>query len=190
MNTFIEAVTMRRASRVCAAPIKWLGRAVAIALLPMMFAANACDPADIAGVYKHRYTNSSVTGETFEVEDVLEIVRLSSSSAYVKTRLNFYNGHMCGFAVVADVEDDALVYRSKPDDPMYPGQRCTLKVKVASSELVFEDQDQICRQASCGTRGGYDGVTIDRKTRRPIRYMKLLIDSADYNDALAEHARP
>ena len=65
-----------------------------------------------------------------------------------------------------------------------------LSVSVTPSKLVLDDKDLICRQASCGVRGGYNGIEVQRRMRRPIRYLKLIRESSDFNEALREHGGP
>ena len=86
----------------------WRGaiRAGAAAFSFVVASAGALELNGIAGVYKHRFVNGDVSGGRFDVEDVMEIVNTSSTSGYVKARFNFFNGHQCGFAVIADVDGD------------------------------------------------------------------------------------
>ena len=172
-------------------------RALAGACLALFVAASSdaaaapFDPAAVAGVYKHRFRNGDVQGETFTSEDILEIVRLSPTTAYFKAHLEFYNGHQCSISGVADVVDDALVYIDRSDDAtIVPGKRCSLTLRVSATKIAFEDPDLSCKAIYCGMRGGFIGDGFDRTTRRTIRYMKLLQDSADFHRAVEEHARP
>ena len=163
---------------------------VPFALFSWIAGAAPLDLAAVAGVYKHRFPNGGVTGEKWISEDILETVRLTPRTAYVKTHLEFYNGHQCGIAGVADVEGDGLVYVDRSDDATVGNaKRCVLTLRVSSTRIDFEDPDYACKALYCGVRGGFGGG-FDRTDRRTIRYMKLLRDSADFRRAIAEHARP
>ena len=148
------------------------------------------DPATVAGVYKHRFPNGSVFGEKWISENILEIDPVTPTSAYFKAHFEFFNGHQCGLHGVADVEGDALVYRDRAEDASAIGGRCVLTLRVTARQLIFEDPDQLCKQMYCGVRGGWNGITIERRTRRPIRYLELLIHSDDYWNARIEHDAP
>ncbi len=148
-------------------------------------AVGAIDPAAIAGVYKHRFANGDVSGDKYVSEDVLELVPVSPTGVYVKTHLEFYNGHQCAIAGVADVDGDALVYTDRSD--LASDARCVLTLRVSATRLTFEDPGGACRLMYCGARGSFDGHAVDRTARRTIRYLKLLKGSADYRRALAEH---
>ncbi len=146
------------------------------------------DLAAVAGVYKHRFRNGDVSGARFQGEDILEIVPLTTTTVYLKTHLDFLNGHTCGIHGVADVDGDALVMTDGSTNAVDPlGHRCVLTLRVLPTALRFEDPEQICKSLNCGVRGGFNGVEVARATRRPIRYLKLLKDSADFRTAVDEH---
>ena len=67
----------------------------------------------LAGVYKTQFKNGNIDGGKYDSEDILEIVKVSPTAAYVRTHLEFFNGHVCNIQGVADVEDGALVYRAR-----------------------------------------------------------------------------
>ena len=50
----------------------------------------------VTGVYKYRFPNALVDGTNYTSEDILEVVKVSPTAAYVKASLQFYNGHICG----------------------------------------------------------------------------------------------
>ena len=50
-------------------------------------------PEALAGVYKTHFKNGLVSGETYVSEDILEIAPTGPGAAYVRTHLEFYNGH-------------------------------------------------------------------------------------------------
>ena len=168
-----------------------LARAMAVLLFSSTAVAAPLDPAAIGGVYKQRFKNGDVQGDTFTSENVLEIVRLSPTTAYFKTHLEFYNGHRCDIAGVTDVVGDGLVYVDRSDDAtIVPGKRCILTLRVSATKIAFADPDLSCKAIYCGARGGFMGIDVDRTTRRTIRYMNMLQNSADFQRAVDEHARP
>jgi hypothetical protein len=138
---------------------------------------------DIAGVYKSRFENGLVDGTKFASEDVLEIVKVSPREAYVRTHLEFYNGHTCAIFGIAKLEGDTLTYR--PHDPAQ-GKQCILTLQRKGDSIVFGDADHACKDFYCGMRGSFEGAKFAMSHRRPIRYMKVLLGSSQYHDALAE----
>jgi hypothetical protein len=140
---------------------------------------------DIAGVYKHQFKEGMVDGPDYMAEDVLEIVKLSSSQAYIRTRLMFYNGHICAIYGIAKVDGDALVYRASQDG----GEKCVLTLRRAGDRIVFSDNDLACKRVYCGSRGEFDAKEFAVSNRRPIRYMKRLLASREYGEAIAERDR-
>ncbi len=152
--------------------------------------ATPLDPATIAGVYKERFPNGSVNGEKWIGENILEIDPVTASSAYFKAHFEFFNGHQCALHGVADVEGDTLAYHDRSENALIVGGQCVLKLRVTKSRLTFDDPDGNCKKLYCGERGGWDGLTIERSRRRPIRYLELLIHSDDYWNARIEHEAP
>lgn len=138
---------------------------------------------DIAGVYKDRFQNGLVDGTRFTSEDVLEIVKISPREAYIRTHLEFYNGHSCSIYGIAKLEGDVLAYR--PHDNA-EGRTCVLTLKRKDDRIAFGDADGACKEYNCGARGSFDGVDFAMSHRRPIRYMKVLLASREYHDAIAE----
>ena len=136
----------------------------------------------IAGVYKHRFENSNVEGGKYQSEDVLEIVKVRPDQAYIRAHLEFYNGHQCAVHGIANVEGDALVYRTR----RYNDQMCVLKLRRTGDRVVFGDKNSACHDEFCGMRGMFDGQGFPLSSRRPIRYMKRLVSSREYGEALAE----
>jgi hypothetical protein len=151
-------------------------------------AADSLDLAKIAGVYKRGFQNADVSGRQYRSEDVVEIVPLDRTSAYVRVRLNFFNGHLCAIYGVAHPEAGALVYRPPPE----PGRagRCALGIRVDRRQLSFDDPDGACRESWCGVRGGFAHATLPAASRRPIRYMARLRASREFRHAIAEAAKP
>lgn len=164
-------------------------------LAPLAAAQDAAAPQDLmremAGVYKHRFTNGIVVpgkdDETYQAEDVVEIVPFDNEHIYVRARLNFYNGHTCAIAAMARHEDGAFVYRER--EALAPGlPACVMKVGVVKGQLTITDREpgsgRTCEQ-HCGARGTMN-YTIGMDKRRPIRYMERLKASRQYKAAVAE----
>lgn len=152
------------------------------ALLLGAAGAASFDPARVAGRYSRHFQNGLVDGSTYWSDDVLEIVKLDPRRAYVRTRLNFYNGHECSIFGIAHAERDALVYRER--EPNGEGGHCVLRISATRGGVRLDDGGS-CHD-HCGARGGLNGVDFDRKSRRPITYMDPLKRSSEYRAALAE----
>ena len=164
--------------------MKRLAALVAIGMLAIPALA-ADGPIDtLAGVYKTQFKNGNISGDKYDSEDILEIVKVSPKTAYIRTHLEFFNGHVCNIQGVADVEDSALVYHG-PDN--IEGKPCQLSVRLVRGRVTLEDQEGHCAIGTCGNRGMYNGTTFDLKRKRPIRYMKILLKSAEYKAAVKEH---
>ena len=141
----------------------------------------------VAGVYKHRFENGLVDGSSFISEDVLEVVKVSPSAAYVRAELNFYNGHECSVAAVFDLAGPDLVHHDP--EAVSPGAPpCTLKLHKVGGELQFDDGDGSCK-SYCGARGSWGGEDFKLSARRPIRYLRKLLASSEYREAVAAHAK-
>jgi hypothetical protein len=147
----------------------------------------ALNPALVAGVYKVQFQNGLVGGEAYRSENILEIVQTGPATAYVRTHLEFYNGHLCAIWGIAHVEGGELVYRSK--EPAYPAGAppCTLRVSVEGGQVRLEDNGT-CK-SWCGARGAFGGTAFPTASRRPIRYLARLKASRLYAEALAVDAR-
>lgn len=138
----------------------------------------------LAGVYKKQFKNGNVSGDKYDSEDILEIVKVSPTAAYLKTHLEFFNGHVCNIHGIADLEGVALVYRGPKN---VEGKPCELRVKVERGKIALDDNDGHCAIGTCGNRGMYNGTAFELKRRRTIRYMDILLKSDDYKAAIAEH---
>ena len=154
-------------------------------------AARAAGLSGVAGVYKYRFQNGAVGGETYVSEDILEIVPVDADRAYVRLALQFYNGHECAISGIAHLKGGDLVYGTT-----FPGSgdRCRLVLRPTAKGIsIFEDENGACRASTCGARGGYgyaagpdQNFTFAR--RRPIRYLDRLKASAEFKAALSEDA--
>lgn len=148
-------------------------------------------PAQIAGVYKTRFKNALVGGETYVSENILEVVPYRNNAAYFRLHLDFYNGHECSISGIAQATADTLIYRG-PDD--VDGHPCVLSLRRARDGIhISEGENGACRNQTCGARGGYgfkpDGVAdFPLASRRSIRYLPRLLASSQYDDAVKEFA--
>jgi hypothetical protein len=151
---------------------------------------------DIEGVYKHRFKNALITSgkapmeadTPYESEDIVEIVRYDDTHIYFRAELNFYNGHTCSISGLAVFEKNAFVFHD-PERAYDGGTPCTLTVTQSIEAISFTDRltpdaRSSCR-AYCGVRGSLSGVSISKKTRRNIRYLDRLINSSQYQKAIA-----
>ena len=163
--------------------------AVTLLLPSLALAEDAIDIDRIAGVYKRAFMDELVDGTKYPAEDILEIVKISPSAAYIRLKLNFYNGHECNLWAVGELEDGALTYHDPT--PEFDGHLCVLKLTIKKSKIYLEDVNLTCRRMYCGARGGLDGDLFDLSKRRNIRYMDRLKSSREFHDALkAYHERP
>ena len=139
--------------------------------------------AEYEGVYRMRFKNALVDGTKYVSEDILEIVRYGEDRVYIRTHLEFFNGHSCGLYGIASYEDGAFLF-VKPK-PMAGAAPCTLKIKLSKKNVVFVDVDHSCNRF-CGLRGGFDGASFPYKARRTIHYMERLKNSRQYQEAVQE----
>lgn len=65
----------------------------------------------MGGVYKRRFKNGDTSGATYQSEDVFEFVPVSPFAAYMKLHLEFYNGHECSVAGIAEYKAIAVCMR-------------------------------------------------------------------------------
>jgi hypothetical protein len=163
--------------------MRWTPIFLVAVLASPVAAAESIDLDKVAGVYKDRFQNSLVDGSKFTSENILEIVKTSPDEAYFNTHLEFYNGHECELSGLAHVERDALVYRSQLPDTKGESE---FRIRLTPKTVRFEDPDGNYRANYCGERGGFDGIEFKLSARRPIRYMKRLLASDDYKEAIAE----
>lgn len=137
----------------------------------------------IQGVYKYTFNNMLMDGEKYQSEDILEIVRISPNAIYFKTRLNFMNAHICDlFGSAIYTKDKLFLFTDNNENSEETA--CILKIIPHPNHIVFE-ANSAC-QHYCGARGTLNGAEFNTKSRRPIRYMKLLIHSDDYKNTLLE----
>ncbi|MGZ3691968.1 MAG: hypothetical protein ACXVAX_10720, partial [Pseudobdellovibrio sp.] len=124
----------------------------------------------IEGVYKERFDNALVSGEEYKSENILEIVRVSKSSIYFKTHLDFYNGHECNLFGKAQF--------SKVGRFVYQEDQCVFTIAVDGKEVVLDDKGT-CKDY-CGARGSLGDVHFPLDKKREIKYLARLKKSKDY----------
>ncbi|MFL5034807.1 MAG: hypothetical protein ACJ8EC_07280, partial [Microvirga sp.] len=76
-----------------------------LAALAPALALAAEAPVDIGkleGVYRRSFRNGDISGAKFTSTDVLEILAVEKGRAYFRTELNFFNGHLCSLAGIAE----------------------------------------------------------------------------------------
>ncbi|WP_443749928.1 hypothetical protein [Asticcacaulis solisilvae] len=162
---------------------------LALMAAPAMAATTAPDLDKAAGVYMHQFQNATVDGQTYTSQEVFELVKLSPGTAYFRIHSEFFNGAECNLWGVADLMPDALTYFGPAGLEGQPP--CVLKFKATPQGLITEDAGGGCDAQACGARGTLDsgGKAVYKFTaRRPIRYMKRLLASTEYKDAVKEHA--
>jgi hypothetical protein len=166
--------------------------AVCVAMLAGAAHAQPAPSDRMAGVYKHRFSNGTVDGGTYQSEDILEIVPRDPRTAYVRLHLEFYNGHSCDIYGIATRVGDRLTYHGPNDIDGHP---CVLSVERNDRGIwISEDHNQACRAQTCGARGAY-GVhpngepDFKPSERREIRYLERLLKSSQYAEAVAEYEK-
>ena len=165
-----------------------------LALLALLLAAATpalAQPLDLSkvdGAYRQRFANQMVSGERYTSENILEVLRLSPDTAYIRTRLEFANGHQCNLAAIARVEGDALVYRRPANVSSTPGG-CTLRLRFGNGQVSFADEAGRCRADDCGARGDYEGAMLPLASRRAITYGDRIRASSEFRDAQQEFAK-
>ena len=175
-------------------------RSTVLALAALVFAASADSThresvapdvkaflSRVAGVYRHRFKNAHVDGTTYESEDILEVVPVNDSAAYVRMDLEFYNGHSGRIYGIATYGKNSLVY----DNGKEGDRRCVVEyVWSVDSVVTRADYDQTpgCL-AYHGTRGTLDDAKFLIKSRQTIRYMDRLKNSPEFAEAMEEYRR-
>jgi hypothetical protein len=185
----VEALSRQRGGDMRGAVL--LGVFLALALGAAAGAASLGGRPDLdrlAGVYKHPAAPGFGADAGVPHEDILEIVKLSPRTAYV--RIHSEDGdHICGIRGVADLTADALVYTgARGSDPP-----CVLKFRSTAAGVAPEDVGGGCSRENCGAGadlGLGDQVRFKFSEKRPIRYMARLLASREYVEALKERGQP
>lgn len=147
--------------------------------------------AKVEGLYL-RYERLHERDGSYDAESTMEIVPYGRGEAYVRMRTMWGNSHSCSLHAVFRAEAEALVYEGQAPD----GRACRMRIALKGRKFMTSVQDlqtgespQACT-GSCSARGTFDGD--DRfalRLRRPIRYMRRLLDSAEYAAAVAHQGR-
>ena len=122
----------------------------------------------IAGRYERSFKSGDVSGDSYSVTDIVEIVPQGADRARVSMELNFFNGHSCEIEGVARVEGRRLVLRA-PELDMTDGTQCRLVIWKQGNMLRWSDGQRSCANA-CGARGVLDnrGAPMPIGLRRPL----------------------
>jgi len=143
--------------------------------------------AKIEGVY-FRYEHLHEREASYDAESTMEIVPYGRGEAYVRMRTAWGNHHSCSLYAVFKGEADALVHEGLAPD----GRACRMRIALEGGTFMTSARDQKTGErlqaciGSCGARGSFDDD--DRfalRQRRPIRYMRRLLDSDEYAAAIA-----
>jgi hypothetical protein len=142
---------------------------------------------DLKGVYKYRFMDGTYDGsETWQAENIVEIVPFDDSHIYVRVSLEFGNGHLCGIWGIAEYENNSFVYR-EPEKLKQGDSSCTLKIFANKKDLILTDIDSANENPTCemhcGARGSLTNYTIARSSKRTIRYLDRLKASRQYLEA-------
>lgn len=62
----------------------------------------------------------------------------------------------------------------------------TEDVMQSLADLALDDDGGNCRGYSCGARGGYHGEGFPIKSRRTVKYLKLVMASREFSEAVDE----
>lgn len=147
---------------------------------------------ELQGVYKHRFLNRSYAvgdNETWQSEDIVEIVPYDDSHVYIRAHLEFANGHLCAIWGVAGYENGKFVYHD-PDITMSNdgSTACTLTISLTKTDLSLTDNVAPNRFSTCyrycGARGTFSDYLITRSSKRKIRYLDRLKASRQYLEAV------
>jgi hypothetical protein len=151
--------------------------------------------AQMQGVYKHRFANAAIAGpgkpdESYQSEDIVEIVRYDDERIYFRAELEFYNGHSCSISGIAKYEQGHFIYHDK-QAPMPGEPPCTMSISTSGGQLNLTDRvndSASCHPGHCGARGSLSDYKIATSAKRKIRYMDRLKASNEYKQAVDELA--
>lgn len=124
-------------------------------------------------------------------ENTMEIVPYGPRKAYIRLRTVWSHGHECSAYGIFRAEGATYVH----DDTLLDGSPCRMTIRRAGGRFVFAVRDlrrdeavQACG-GGCGARGSFDREDRFRiGQRRPIRYLKRLHASSEYEAAVAYDA--
>ncbi len=122
--------------------------------------------AAIAGSYRHPFTQGDVEGNTYSVTDKLDIEEVSDTSIHYSLMLYFFNGHQCSREGVASYKRNGTFVDAA--DGVSEG-KCVFELVPTAEGIKFADPTGICKQDSCGERGGYNGTSFLSSERTATR---------------------
>lgn len=136
----------------------------------------------VSGVYKKKFKNGLVDGSSYESEDILEVVPVDAKSAYVRMKLEFFNGHQGDIYGVAQYVKDSLLL----DVSTTPESRCVVELIWSQDKVLSKanyEKTPGCNEFH-GARGSLDEVDFALSARRNIKYLKRLKNSPQFKDAV------
>jgi hypothetical protein len=141
----------------------------------------------IAGVYEQTFHNPDISEVQLLISEyILELVKISDTALYFKTKLVDSTGHQCFIFGVADYKKvGGFVAVTKPefDDD---NKKCYFTIKLTDNGVTISTTAGSCRYGSHRLGGGL-GNDFPITEKRKIRYMQEILDSADYKNALDEY---
>jgi len=143
---------------------------------------------DLEGVYKFQFANRIVTGEKYQSEDIIEIVKYSDDAIYFRVKLNFENEHRCNIYGIAKYDNGSFIYREKSSG--LSQQVCTLKISTENNYLKLSDLNGDSGSTCisyCSARGSLSGYQTSLERKRKIRYMPIILKSVEYQSSVDEY---
>jgi hypothetical protein len=141
---------------------------------------------ELEGLYRYTFKNGLMNGQKYESENRLALLKLTATSAYFNTHLEWANGHTCDLSGVADLDPNGnLIFRQ----PSIEGRICVFSIKPTRDGLVLGDEGGACRLISCGARGRISGVEFKFQGRGKLHADEIR-KSRDFERAVEEHQHP
>lgn len=142
---------------------------------------------NIEGVYKTSHLYHPLDGSTAErLENILEIVRVSSDSIYFRMSTNYGNAHGCDIHGLASYkENGSFLYDDKASENDDSRKSCFLKIISSLKGIHLEeaDDDRSC-MTYCSVLGAEPSEFFGADRKRSIRYMERLKNSSEYREAI------
>lgn len=139
---------------------------------------------ELAGRYSRSFDGELANGAIYKGEQVVEVVPVDRTHAYVRAELDFANAHHCGIFGVASVVGEKLVYLERVGQP--GEEPCRLSVSRAGTSLLLDDGGATC-QAYCGAGGSLSNFQyLPFSLKRPIRNLAKLKQTDEYRAAIEE----
>jgi len=141
----------------------------------------------ITGVYRSPVVIQNPVDGVVRTENILEIVKYGSSTAYISTRLNHpVSGNLCSLWGIAEIDGPGLIYRSATEGT---GPACTLRLTFDGTSISFQDEGGECRKGRCGANTSFSQFSLDRSKRRPMSNLSQVRKSRHYREAAGEYER-